>query len=366
MNFKLKYIYEWIERRKLGQYVFGLLARFGSLFLPSKNLSQLIGKISMNANGARALYVVIVLLAIRFKSKRTFGCRIYQYVAATDSAAEVISLCEIYLVKRYKLQVAKLKETLEKPYSEICEVPAVHKKHLESLVLNKLKKPKTKVKFFDPAIAQTVLQETIQHGLKCSLKLFLVSGTLLGFHREGGFVSGEYDIDLGFTGSHDDYDKLKNYFEKHSDFSVIKSLADKTILVLKYRGITIDIFRHYERSGLLWHGSSIHEWWNTPFEVIEKAFNDYVIFTPDNIELYLNENYGNWQKPGLYWDFSLDTPNRVYRKNNHALHYLLERIESGLRAKKSGARYQTTELIYELKENFGYDLTAYLPQKKKR
>jgi hypothetical protein len=349
----------------VADFSFSKIAEMTSYLLLSKDLRSIVHKTKKDTNGSRAFYVMVVILGLKFKWKRTFGCKIAPYINQPESKQSIVRLCDSYLKKRYSYPVAKLKDLLRYAGQPVTRVPASLATYFEKLVDKKLRGSKSKTKFFDPNAAMLALQNTVEQSLKSDIELFMISGTLLGFYRDGGFVNGEYDIDLGFMGDINKYKALENLFLNNSDYEVTKSCKEQLLLVVKYKNISIDIFRHYQRDGLIWHGSTIHEWWNTPFKIAKSSFGKNEFFAPENVEKYLEENYGNWQKPGIYWDFSLDTPNRIYRKNIHALHYLLGRLHRGLLENKSNLRFETTQIIHELDKNFSYDLTGLLPTHEK-
>ncbi|MEM9749097.1 MAG: hypothetical protein AAF945_20585 [Actinomycetota bacterium] len=181
---------------------------------------------------------------------------------------------------------------------------------------------------------------------------FLVSGTLLGFARHGRLLEHDYDIDLGLLPGADlaaAADALRSVgFEV--DEGELKLAAKLPT------GFGVDVFIHYERDGLLWHGTDIHEWWNSPFELVATEFHGIDVWVPDSIEVYLEENYGNWKEPIAFYHFSFDTPNREYRHTSEALMYLYKRVVNALHY---GDRWIAESAARELRDVFDVDVTAH-------
>lgn len=160
---------------------------------------------------------------------------------------------------------------------------------------------------------------------------YVVSGTFLGLHREGGFLSHDYDIDLGINAEDVDLDALLDKLRKSNNFTIGKLdyhyevLGNGSQRTLRTRlsiiklvhknGLQIDLFIHYTENGRCWHGSSIHRWENTPFKLIERKFEGVTVLAPENADLYLTENYGDWQTPVKEFDCTTGTPNLVVARN---------------------------------------------------
>jgi hypothetical protein len=182
---------------------------------------------------------------------------------------------------------------------------------------------------------------------------FLMSGTLLGIVRDGDFMAHDYDIDLGLMPG-TDLDAIPEFVRSIGYDTTVE--GDR-IVALHASGARTDLFPHTKRDGKFWHGSLVHEWWNTPFDLAQFDMKGHRLFTPDDPKRYLDENYGDWSHPVAFYDISFDTPNRVYRQNADALLHLHSRCVIALR---TGDRWLLESAARELRDNFGIDVTEFL------
>lgn len=159
---------------------------------------------------------------------------------------------------------------------------------------------------------------------------FFVSGTFLGLIRENGFLAHDYDIDLGvfedqidiattcdaILGS--DHFVLKKYDYRQSSLFMPETTATNPdvpyiLKIIHTSGIHIDLFIHYEDTSktpaIHWHGSSLHRWENSAFDLTSYQFYDHNVLGPADADRYLTENYGDWRTPVTEFNCTTDTPN---------------------------------------------------------
>lgn len=154
---------------------------------------------------------------------------------------------------------------------------------------------------------------------------FLVSGTFLGLIREGRFLGHDYDIDIGcyyqdfnieklvqavFQSSNLYMKEISHYLgfdEKGGNFFV--SGKPLVVKLVHSSYISIDVFIHWQRDKQIFHGSSIHVWSNSLFQLKEYDFLGLPFLGPEDYDSYLRENYGNWEEEKKDFDCDRDTPN---------------------------------------------------------
>lgn len=172
---------------------------------------------------------------------------------------------------------------------------------------------------------------------------YLVSGTLLGVYRDGGFMAHDYDIDLGVNDGEVDVHAMLDKLDAAPEF-VVKKIdhhlevsrknsgdyaiqAYRTMYKVIHRdGVNLDIFIHYRDGDVLWHGSVIHRWDNKVYGLTEYDLAGVPVLGPDDPERYLTENYGDWRTPVTDFDCTTGTPNLVIARNFLSVALFLKRL----------------------------------------
>jgi len=183
-------------------------------------------------------------------------------------------------------------------------------------------------------------------------KWFVISGTFLGLIREGGFLKHDYDIDFGIFYEDLLLDEIENKIHDSEDFvirkidylyegvfkndSFISNNEKKPVLlkIIHKTGLNIDLFIHYVDENIIWHGSSYHRWENKIFKLKTYLLHNLEVFGPENWDLYLTENYGDWRTPVTNFHFNTGTPNLSIVKNPTSIAMFVKRI-SEFRSRKS-------------------------------
>ena len=176
------------------------------------------------------------------------------------------------------------------------------------------------------------------------VKPFLVSGTLLGYVRNGGFLSHDKDVDVGIFGWDDQFnifDALQRSGKFKLKFESLKGHKAYTIPVFHTGNqMAIDIFLYHEVGAKVVTGVNF-EWGFTgtfefsPFTLTETEFCGTKIWVPDDIDTNMAENFGaHWRVPDPDYQSHLESPS-VSDKGG-SVHMLLtwDKLSSGLLDKK--------------------------------
>jgi hypothetical protein len=174
----------------------------------------------------------------------------------------------------------------------------------------------------DAKVALADLKEDLD---AAGIKFFLVSGTLLGCVREGGILGHDKDIDVGVDESVDAA-TIRNALRQSGRFIIRKIDIDEGVYVKHQNGVMIDVFRHFMKDGQYIHQGVKVYWWNTPFNLVEHDFLDSKYLIPENYDLYLQENYGDWRTPAPEFETFVDTPNMVITDHDQMIWYYYTKL----------------------------------------
>lgn len=172
---------------------------------------------------------------------------------------------------------------------------------------------------------------------------YVISGTFLGLHRDGGFLPHDYDIDVGIHGEDVDIPKLvadlaayPRFVTKKVDLHIEITQETSGLLhltkvpalvkLVHENGLNLDVFIHYTENGRCWHGSIIHRWENSPFSLVKRELEGIPVYAPEDAERYLTENYGDWKIPVKEFDCTTGTPNLVVTRNFLSVALFLKRL----------------------------------------
>ncbi|MEM9585326.1 MAG: hypothetical protein AAGA08_19645 [Pseudomonadota bacterium] len=228
---------------------------------------------------------------------------------------------------------------------------------LNALIERHLNTYQARKRDFDRGAAPSVLIDFKKVIEQAGHRFFLSSGTLLGVVRENGFIATDYDIDVGVFSNEINHEDCAKLFIK-SPFEVLST--DQYTVCLRHREsrIDFDIFMYHEAEGMLFHGSEIHKWWTRKFELKDWDFNGELFKVPQDEEKILEEIYGNWQKPVLFFDLSYDCPCRSYNLTLESILYIFTRAEKAFRL---GWRYYSDKAAEGLYDFFSLDCRRFIP-----
>ena len=155
------------------------------------------------------------------------------------------------------------------------------------------------------------------------LEPFLMSGTLLGFVREGGLLPHDKDIDLGIVGWENQYAIAEALIEAgHFSFDVSQLKGSERFLVTAFdlrNGNAIDFFLFHEKKDHLLHGINfdmgfVQNFKFSKFALEEVDFLGGKFFVPSDVDLNLTENYGDWRTPATSYIVVVESP-AILREN---------------------------------------------------
>ncbi len=201
---------------------------------------------------------------------------------------------------------------------------------------------KSREAFSQNTLAQDVFCDAVDFMAIHQPKVYSVSGTLLGIIRENKLLSHDIDIDLGVMEEDIDVNRLvkaiqesSNFYIKKMDYPVLRNEVNGEIIysrmsmpsLIKFghkRGLHIDLFVHFKENSVRWHGSSLHRWNNSDFEIETVQFLGREIYIPASPERYLKENYGDWETPKIDFNCSIDTPNIALQNSCKTVCYFVK------------------------------------------
>ncbi|HEY7766375.1 MAG TPA: hypothetical protein VIB38_15410 [Aestuariivirgaceae bacterium] len=195
--------------------------------------------------------------------------------------------------------------------------------------------------------AESALRHVLSIARGCGAKLFLISGTLLGFYRGGGLLRHDKDIDLGVLWDDPRLPDLLTALGKADRLRLhetvrlgrIDALMNPAIpplyadaMTLKYdylaegaRPVRIDLFVHFPMRGELVHGTVRSLWANSPFALAVHDMGGEALLVPADREAYLAENYGDFRTEQPIFESSVDCPNVRNCLSWSALMFLLRK-----------------------------------------
>ena len=182
---------------------------------------------------------------------------------------------------------------------------------------------------FEVDVASKALADLACVFNEIDLKFFLVSGTLLGYEREGKLLDHDKDIDVGVVGWKNQYEicfallnsnkfTMSPHFLKGNESYYIPIQHNAT-------GYSIDIFIYFEEgdkwiTGVDFFFGYRQKFAFTPFKLKPINFLGVSMWVPDNTDLNLTENFGSWREPDASYISHLESPSTI---NKGGLEHLL-------------------------------------------
>lgn len=179
-------------------------------------------------------------------------------------------------------------------------------------------------KGFDVTSASRALSDLSRMANEKGTPVFLVSGTLLGYVREGQLLAHDKDIDVGIVGWENQYN-LCMALQESGLFTVSTQFLkgkDTYYIAIKHNdtGMWIDVFVYHPQGSHWVTGVDFFFGYRqtfafTPFELQEIEFLGVKMQAPANAELNLTENYGNWRVPDASYLSHLESPSTMDKGN---------------------------------------------------
>ena len=179
-------------------------------------------------------------------------------------------------------------------------------------------------KNFDIGKASQALSDLSQMANEKKTPVFLVSGTLLGYVREGQLLAHDKDIDVGIVGWENQY-KLCMALQESGLFTVSAQYLkgqDTYYIPIKHNatGMWIDVFVYHPQgehwvTGVDFYFGYRQTFAFTPFDLQDIEFLGVTMKAPANSELNLTENYGNWRVPDPSYLSHLESPSTMNKGN---------------------------------------------------
>jgi hypothetical protein len=178
---------------------------------------------------------------------------------------------------------------------------------------------------------------------RAGVEWFVLSGTLLGIVREGGFLPHDDDIDAGIMAETTDISRMIaalqadprfhcNDLEHLTSFEAdenghIQKVVRPVFLKAGHRGgVHVDVFIHHREGPVIWHASSLFRWDNAAFDLVRYDLAGTVVLGPGDADRYLTENYGKWRIPVTQFNSAVDTTNQHLVRNPLSVAIFLRRI----------------------------------------
>lgn len=173
---------------------------------------------------------------------------------------------------------------------------------------------------FDPELASKALVDLQLALAAANKRAFLVSGTLLGYAREGQILAHDKDIDVGIVGWEDQY-VVVNALLQSGQFAIdsrrLRGHKAYHIPVAHHAsGVSIDIFIYHPENGMWVTGVEsyfgyLQKFAFTPFELKAVKFLGIDFYVPDDVETKLAENFGDWRQSDPEYISHLQSPSTV-------------------------------------------------------
>jgi tetratricopeptide (TPR) repeat protein len=172
-------------------------------------------------------------------------------------------------------------------------------------------------KVFNVANASRALADLATVLESHQVPFFLVSGTLLGYAREGQLLAHDKDIDVGILGWEQQY-TIGMALQHSAKFSISSDfLKGERVYYIPIShnetGFIIDLFFYHEENGKYVTGVDFffghrQTFAFSPFGLAKTEFLGVPMYVPSDVDLKLRENFGDWRQPDPGYISHLQAP----------------------------------------------------------
>lgn len=173
---------------------------------------------------------------------------------------------------------------------------------------------------FDTGAASRALVDLQRVLGQAGQQAFLVSGTLLGYAREGGLLAHDKDVDVGIIDWENQFDVVISLLQSGLFWVETRSVGGERTYHIPVKhlatGVSIDVFIYHPEDGKLVTGVQsslgyLQRFAFTPFTLREVDFLGIRFHVPDDVARNLGENFGNWQVSDPYYISHLESPSTM-------------------------------------------------------
>ncbi len=147
------------------------------------------------------------------------------------------------------------------------------------------------------------------------MKYWLTDGTLLGFYRDGNFIQGDTDVDIGVFIDEWTPQLISTFKKNGLRLLRVNGSKDRGLeYTFTRKGVNLDVFFFYREDDYVWHatwlGNEMIRYRFPHFDVKDYEFMGHTFSAPANIEEYISLKYGeNWRTPIRNWNWARDPAN---------------------------------------------------------
>mgnify|MGYP002478216951 FL=1 len=150
---------------------------------------------------------------------------------------------------------------------------------------------------------------------------WLTDGTLLGYYRDGNFISHDQDTDLGIMFKDFSPSVLKEI--QSNDFKIDHVFGypcDCLEIAISRNGVKTDLFFYYERfdnPDIIYHSAFLKavnriDYEYNKFKVKDANFLGHTFNVPENELEFIETKYGvDWKIPDIKWNWAFSPRNHI-------------------------------------------------------